>query len=217
MLNLGKASPAEAQELNGDISELAARLGAPELSSLAQTGGLELERVRSLPELRVFLRDYAVNTLANCELPAVYRAFQHAARSEARELIALDQRLHTLAATGTLARASMHVGRNQLRKLRPVRDQRFVQRYLAAVDSGVARGWHTLVFGIVLALFSLPLRQGLVHYAQQTLAGFIDSAAGPLRLTQGECSDLLDEVLQPIPEVVAEVLKKESAGPRLLA
>jgi energy-converting hydrogenase Eha subunit B len=47
---------------------------------------------------------------------------------------------------------------------------------------------------MVLALFSLPLRQGLLHYATQTLNGFIHSAAGRLQLRQSDCEALLAEV-----------------------
>ena len=43
---------------------------------------------------------------------------------------------------------------------RPLRDQRLVQRYLTAVEQGEAQGWHTLVYGLTLAVYSLPLRQG---------------------------------------------------------
>ena len=65
-----------------------------------------------------------------------------------------------------------------------MRDQRVVQRYLQAVEGGQANGWHTLVYGLTLAVYSLPLRQGLLGYAHQTTRGFIYSAArmlAPLR------------------------------------
>ncbi len=36
---------------------------------------------------------------------------------------------------------------------------------------GQAHGWHTLVYGIMLAVYSWPLRQGLMHYARETMGG----------------------------------------------
>ena len=41
-----------------------------------------------------------------------------------------------------------------------------------AVERGEAHGWHTLVDGVTLAIYSLPLRQGLLGYAQQTTVRF---------------------------------------------
>ena len=36
-----------------------------------------------------------------------------------------------------------------------------------------ANAWHTLVYGVTLALYSIPLRQGLLGYGYQTMRGFI--------------------------------------------
>ena len=60
--------------------------------------------------------------------------------------------------------------------LRSLRDNRLIQRYLQAIDAGQAQGWHTIVYGLTMAIYSMPLRQGLTAYAGQTLKGFIDSA-----------------------------------------
>jgi urease accessory protein UreF len=102
--------------------------------------------------------------------------------------------------------ASCRVGQRQLSKLRPMRDQRLVQRYLAAIEDGRARGWHTLVYGVSLAMFSLPLRQGLQHYAEQTARGFIDSSARSLRLAEADCDALLAEHAEHLPGSISSVL-----------
>jgi urease accessory protein UreF len=98
--------------------------------------------------------------------------------------------------------ASRRVGQAQLRKLRPLRDERIVQRYLHAVETDQAHGWHTLVYGLTLALYSLPLRQGLVGYARQVTRGFIHSAARSLRLSEKECRALLNESCEHLAEDV---------------
>jgi hypothetical protein len=74
-----------------------------------------------------------------------------------------------------------------------------VQRYLAAIESGRALGWHTLVYGVSLAMFSLPLRQGLQNYIEQTTRGFIESSAKSLRLAEVACDALRLEQAAHIP------------------
>jgi urease accessory protein UreF len=217
MLEKNKIASRSAKEVTGELAALAERLGSADLTELTRTGRAPgLSQVRNLPELRRFLQNYSTQVLVNSELPTIYRAYQHASRSEARELIALDASLRSEPLVQSLARASQRVGQSQVKKLRPLRDQRVVQRYLAAVESGEAKGWHTVVFGLVLALFSLPLRQGLLHYATQTLNGFIHSAAGRLQLRQADCEALLTEVTQQFPHAVEEIVKGESAPLRMI-
>jgi hypothetical protein len=81
-----------------------------------------------------------------------------------------------------------------------LRDERLVQRYLSAVEFGQANGWHTVVYGITLAMYSLPLRQGLLHYAQQTLGAFANNAR------QGDDTAGLDELIQQVPNAVTAAL-----------
>jgi len=59
---------------------------------------------------------------------------------------------------------------------------------------------------VILSLYSLPLRQCLLSYAQQTTLGFIRSAAGPLRLTGADCEDLMSEEGSGFPEAVNRLL-----------
>ena len=79
--------------------------------------------------------------------------------------------------------------------MRPLRDDRVVQRYLDAVESGRAFGWHTIMYGLTLAVYSLPLRQGLLFYAQQTLAGLAAAA-------ESELAGALDELMNRVPPAV---------------
>ena len=104
------------------------------------------------------------------------------------------------------AMASCRVGQRQLGKLRPMRDQRLVQRYLTAIEEGRAKGWHTIVYGVSLAMFSLPLRQGLQHYIEQTARGFIESSARSLHLAEADCDALLAEQTKHVPGSLAAAL-----------
>lgn len=205
-INRAPSSPAE---LLGDPHPLLEQLGTGE--ELALTGTVtaltDLQSVASVPALRNFLEAYRVQILVPIELPAIVAAYHHAIRGEARELIELDQRLRTEAAIQKFAVASCRVGQRQLSKLRPMRDQRLVQRYLAAIEEGRGQGWHTLVYGVSLAMFSLPLRQGLQHYVEQTVRGFIDSSSKALRIAAADCDALLTEQASHLPAIISSALK----------
>ena len=165
-----KTVPSSPAELLGDPHPLLDQLGSPQDLPVTSTvaGLVEFQHVSNLPSLRSFLDGYRAQILVPVELPAIVAAYNHAARGEVKELIDIDLQLAQVAASRKFASASCRVGQRQLSRLRPMRDQRLVQRYLAAIENGKARGWHTLIYGVSLAMFSLPLRQGLQHYIEQT-------------------------------------------------
>ena len=198
----------DATEWLGDWHPLAEQLGsAAGLVTLGSVSvSLRLAPVHNLRSLREFLRDYQSRILLPFELPAIQCAQGHAARHEVRELVALDRRLAEEPILQAFAIASRRVGQYQLRKLRPLRDQRVVQRYLEAVGGGQASGWHTLVYGLTLAVYSLPLRQGLLGYAHQTTRGFIYSAARMLNLSEHQCRDLFDPLCADLPKAIEALL-----------
>jgi urease accessory protein UreF len=194
----------------GDWHPLAEQLGSTDglvpLGSISVL--LRLRPVQDLPSLRRFLEEYRTHLLLPLELPAIHAAYGHAARHELRELIALDHQLTKEQLLRDAAGPSQRVGQSQLRKLRPLRDQRVVQRYLQAVEAAQARGWHTLVYGLTLAVYSLPLRQGLLGYAHQITRGFLYAAARPLRLSERQCRALFDELCAPLPAAVQDLLRE---------
>lgn len=197
----------------GDAHPLVEQLGSTDgLASLhALADSLRARPVASLSALRDFLRCYYERVLLPHELPAIQTAFAHATRHEIRELVALDRQLSRETALQDFAGASHRVGQAQLQKLRPLRDERAVQRYLHAVENGEAHGWHTLVYGVTLALYSLPLRQGLLGYAHQTTRGFIHAAARSLRLKEADCRALFGELCAPLPLAVESLVSKLAA------
>lgn len=185
----------------GDAHPLVAQLGTADgLASLhALAESLATRPITNLTALREFLRAYHERILLPHELPAIRTAFHHSSRNEVRELIAFDQQLATEPALGGFAAASRRIGQEQLQKLRPLRDERMVQRYLAAVTGGQAHGWHTLVYGMTLVLYSLPLRQGLLGYAHQTTRGFIHAAARARGWKESDCAALFEEFCTNLP------------------
>jgi urease accessory protein UreF len=198
----------ESPEWLGDLHPLLQQLGSTEglltLSSASAT--LKLERVETLAGLRRFLAAFRNRVLLPLELPVILRAHLHAGRNEWRELVELDQEVARRAVPPEFASASRRVGQSALRRLRPLRDERVVQRYLQAVEEGRAHGWHTVVYGMTTALYFLPLRQGLLNYARQTLLGFIHVASRPLELSEEVGAAMLEDLCAPLPQQVEKLL-----------
>lgn len=208
MLEQTQIDSVEAVELAGDLVPLLESIGSPSgLGALAAAADpLLVPRIDSPAALRNFVKHYHDTILSPLELPAIHRGFQHAARNELRELLAFDATLAGEPRLKPFASASRLVGQSQLRRLRPLRDHRLVQRYIAAVDAGQANGWHTLIYGLTLAVYSLPLRQGLMHYARQTSRGFIVSAGNGLHVRADESRALLDDLCAGLPAVIESTL-----------
>lgn len=191
-----------------DTRPLAEQLGsADELTTLSPTAcGHQLTRVHSLPALRSFLAAYRTNILGPHEFRHIYNAYNYAAQNFTRELLALDKEVGRETVLQDFQVASRHVGKRQLNRMRTLKDLRTLQRYRDAVNEGKAFGWHTLVYGVVLSTYSLPLRQGLLHYGRQTLGGFIQSAARTLDLNSDACLDLQLELNSSLPEMIEATL-----------
>jgi urease accessory protein UreF len=204
----------DAAEWLGDWHPLAEQLGSTDgLVTLGSVSALlRLNPVHDVRSLKDFLRTYLGRILLPLELPAIQAAYEHAGRHEVRELVALDQQLASEQLLQDFSGPSRRVGQSQLHKLRPLRDDRVVQRYLQAVESGHAHGWHTLVYGLTLWLYSLPLRQGLLGYAQQTTRGFIYSAARSLKLSERQCRRLFDELYADLPQAVEGLVRQKAAA-----
>ncbi len=209
MANRTQLALSDAAEWLGDWHPLTEQLGSTDglVTVGSVTSLLRVPEVRDRSSLVRFLQRYHSEILFPFELPAIQEAHGHAAAHELRELIAQDQRLSGEPLLREFAAASRRVGRGQLQKLRPLRDQRLVQRYLHGVEAGIAHGWHTLVYGLTLEVYSLPLRQGLLGYAHQTTRGFIYSAAPMLRLSEHDCRETFEELGTALPGAVEELIR----------
>jgi urease accessory protein UreF len=171
-------APEDAELLPAEFSALLGQIGSPDGFSDGFAARLTAGEIHAGKGLRDFLAGYQTQLLEPLEMPAICRARSHAALGHARELIALDRELAVKQVWPPFAAASRRIGRAQLERLRPLRDERTVQRYLAAVEAGRAAGWHTVVYGVALAVYSWPLRHGLLIYARETLSGLARAAGG---------------------------------------
>lgn len=209
-----KPALGEPAEWLGDWHPLVEQLGSTNgLAALKDVSvSLKIPIVQDLPSLRRFLENYQKQILVPHELPAIQRAFDHTCRHEVRELCAYDRQLANETALQSFAEASRRIGQTELLKLRPLRDERIVRRYLDAIERGEANAWHTLVYGLSLAIYSLPLRQGLLGYGYQTTRGFIYSASKSLRLSENDCRALLEDLCGPLPEAVEGLIAQRVAA-----
>jgi urease accessory protein len=192
----------------GDFHPLVEQLGLVDGLVTLETvsASLQIKRVEDFKTLQEFLKNYQSQILLPLELPAIRDAFNHASHNELRELIAFDQKTAGEPLLKNFAEASQRVGESQLQRLRPLRDQRLVQRYIAAVESGEAHGWHTLVYGMTLAVYSLPLRQGMHRYAVETMRGFIHAAGRSLHFSELKAAKLLEELCNDAPVKIENLL-----------
>jgi urease accessory protein UreF len=201
------AARSQAENLLGDWRALLQRVGSPEFSA---NSGVPFwtTALETLPALNDFLEDYLDRVLLPCELPAIVEAYGYARRGEWRELLAQDTRLTEAMQPTPFAEPSRRMGCLQLARLRPLRDERTVQRYLAAVESGQARGWHTMVYGVTLAVYSLPLRQGLLHYSQETLSAFAEVAGRFREFSESELAEMLSRLLARVRAAVETIFQR---------
>jgi urease accessory protein UreF len=79
--------------------------------------------------------------------------------------------------------------------MRPLRDLRWLRRYREAVEADQAHGWHLVVYAAILAAYAMPLRQGLMGYARQTLTAVARAAAAG-SLTEVEALDAVERALE---------------------
>lgn len=200
---LAELTAPDGSGLLGDLRALLEQLGSGET-------GVDMPQATmpaSFAALRQFLDTYKREVLIKHEWPAIYRAYNHASHNESHELIALDESIARERGTAPFAEASRCIGQFQLRRLAPLRGERVLTRYIAAVDEGCAQGWHTLVYGLTLAVYSLPARQGLMHYAQQILRGYLENAALSFSVSEEDSRSALEELLADLPRELEKLLK----------
>lgn len=211
--NQADLAPCDEVESLGELHPLLVQLGSFDglVTLNAASTSLAGPAVESFESLAIFLEAYRSQILLPLDLPAIHRAFNHASRNETRELIALDLEVARQPVLKEFASASQRVGKCQLQRLRPLRDARVVQRYLTAVEAGRSHAWHTVVYGLTLAVYSLPILQGLMSYARQTLQGFIHAAARPLRVSERSCRKLMEELCADLPRHMEALLSPVGA------
>lgn len=174
------------QGLLGDVAGLTERLGVdgPSVATcdLLDGGPFHLKGVVDLDSLRKFLVEYCHRLMVPVELPTINQASLMVGQGEFRELMALDQGLALVPEMKVFAESSRWIGQCHAKTMRGMKDHRTVWRYCDAIRTKKAFGWHSVVYGVVLAAYSIPIRQGMLNYCEQIIHGFVDSAGTQLNL-----------------------------------
>ena len=201
----------EAIELLGDFHPLLEQLGYAEGLVTFEMASVVLlkKKVGNIMSLKDFLSAAVQRILFHGEFPAIREAYFHTKHNRTRELIQADNDLAANIRFKAFQIASKRIGQYLMKRLRPLRDQRIVQRYLTAVEQNTANGWHTMVYGITLEIYSLPLRQGLINFAHQSIKGFIYFASRRIQIPESEQSILLSNFLDQAVYEVDQLLKPD--------
>ena len=197
----------ETSELLGQYPALLQQLSTGGDAPVATPPTLWRRPLTSAPELVSFLHRYRAEILLPLELPTILRAAELARQNLGRELIELDRSLTKEPGLRDFAEASRRVGRIHLRRLRPLQDHRALKKFLAASDENRVLPWHTVVYGITLGVYFVPFRQGLVHYVERTLTGWVDAVRNGRGLPATECERILGEFLPETPAFVERALE----------
>lgn len=194
----------EARQWLGDWHPLVRQIAPAESVARPHPAGSPraVQAVVSAASLHAFLLNYKLTVLLPCELPAVKQACEYTLRNEMNELLTLDRALSAERWLKPYQQDSRDAGRLHLERLKPLRDQRGIRRYLAAVEKEEANGWHLLVAGAALGLYALPLRQGLLDYALHTFWNGVGQAAGPLGMTTSEATELVNDLSKDLPQQI---------------
>lgn len=208
-------APEEAELLSAKFAALFQQIGSPAAGGAALFPSVPAKGIRSRAALRDFLQSYLTGVLAPLEMPAIARAHFLCSHGRSRELIALDGQLGANPIAPALASASRRTGRAQLERLRPLHDERTVRRYLAAVEAGRASGWHTVVYGLSLAVYSWPLRSALLAYSRVTLSTLARRAARPPDFSEPVRGEVLQIIFLQLPAAIELTLAgcREWSGP----
>lgn len=197
--------------LQGNPAMLLSQLGFPHAFEAAWWGeGAGLLKGREKGEsLRCSLDHRMCEALVKGDWPVVCRAWGHAQRGEVRELIALDAAYVPVGLTEAACRASRRVGRQQLETLLPLRDQRVVHRFWSALRTGEASGWHPVIYGLWLSVYAVPLRQGLMHYAEVVIRSWLKSASVEPLIEAGDVETSLESQLHSLRALLEGLLSRE--------
>lgn len=185
---------------------------------LSPSGALISREPTSAVALPGELQRVLMESVTGVDWPTIIRAHDAASRGDWRAVLALDREWGARPGwDGAVGEASFRAGQRQLARMRPMRDARVVQRYREAVEAGTARGWHPVVYGVALAVHSIPLRQGLAHHALRVasvMARALPSGSGPHEPGETTREAFEADVAGRIPLALDQVL---AGGVRMVA
>lgn len=133
-------------------------------------------RPQSQQEMLPLLQDYLHHKIASCDLVAYAHAYRAARQSHCERLLTIDQFLTATLIPHELRQGSARSGRAMLDTLTPLMDNELLQDFAQAVKKGRGDGNAAVVFGIVSALWDIPLRAGGIIQLYTFTVSFLGAA-----------------------------------------
>ena len=180
------------------------------LEQWALTRGYE-----SAEDLTQFFRKHLGGALARLELPYLRFVTESIRAKDWENICELDEEIDAWKWSSEIREASISQGRGRLRLLKKMWPRsEIVQQYLAAFDSGKARGHHLVVCALQFELLNVPQEAGLMAYGYQNIANFVSASIKLLRISPEAAQMALHQGLEWLPEWVekSKKVERDSAG-----
>ena len=164
--------------------------------------------VKTAGDLRAWMDACLDETLANCDGPAMWRAWHLFSAREWAELATLDVEAHALRASSAGRTASRAMGTRLVKTWHQMRPHPGLSIMLDAVDMSVTL---PVAFGAVSAAGGIEARPALEGFLYTRLAATVSTAMRLMAIGQHEAHGLLAIALTRAPDVVAAVMRSERA------
>lgn len=128
------------------------------------------------PDILPLLEDYLHNKIAPCDLVAYAAAHLAARQADLERLFTVDDVLSASLLPHELRQGSTRSGRALLETLTPLIEHALLPRFTQAVKQGRTDGNAAVGFGLVSALWDIPLRAGGIMQLYMFSVSFLGAA-----------------------------------------
>jgi urease accessory protein len=166
-------------------------------------------REQSPQDILPLLEDYLHNKIAPCDLVAYAHAYLAAQQSDHERLVCVDQFLTASLLPHELRQGSVRSGRALLDTLAPLIEHALFQQFAQAVKNGRADGNAAVNFGLVSALWDIPLRVGSLMQLYTFAVSFLGAAMRLGCLGHREAQRILLVLRPQLPALVDEACQRD--------
>lgn len=163
----------------------------------------------SSPDLLPLLEDYLHNKIASCDLVAYAAAHRAAHQANLERLYTIDEVLTASLLPHELRQGSLRSGRALLETLTPLIEHSLLQQFAQAVKQGRTDGNAAVSFGLVSALWDIPLRVGGMMQLYMFTVSFLGAAMRLGSLGHREAQRILLVLRPQLPALVDAACQRD--------
>lgn len=152
---------------------------------------VETDRVHDAGSLEVVVRDYLIQSLAQCEAVAVASAHRAATADDLETLIDIDRHLHAIRLPTEASTASVRTGQQFIRTAEQLIDDEMLRNFGAAVRDGRAIGGHAVVIGIATVSWDIDRFTAVLSELYAYTAALMSAALRLMRLDHVEAQAIV--------------------------